>query len=237
MEKALQSLGLTKGEARVYLALLKKGSALAGRVTKETGIHRRTVYDALERLIEKGMVSYIIVNNKRYFEAINPERLVDIFKEKEETFMHALEELKSFYKSTKEKKETLFFRGKQSLKSVFDDQLKEGKEIWMIGKCPPANEILKFYFPRYNAKRIKNNIKLKILYDEETKKQNIKDTPLTEIRFIESPNPSPMYTYIYGNNVSIVIWSHDPIAILIRQKEIAEGFRNYFNLLWNISKE
>ena len=46
-----------------------------------------------------------------------------------------------------------------------------------------------------------------------------------------------MSTYIYGDNVSLVVWTNEPIAILIRQKEFADGFRNYFNLLWNIRKD
>src|SRR3989338_3484937 len=110
MEKALIALGLTETESKVYLALLKRGSSLAGKVTKETGLHRRTVYDTIERLIEKGLASYIVTNNQRYFEAIDPERLMQILKEKESILLSHLPELKGLYKSTKEKKETLFFR-------------------------------------------------------------------------------------------------------------------------------
>ena len=133
--------------------------------------------------------------------------------------------MNSFYKSTKDKRETLFFRGKQALKSVFDDQIKNGKEILMLSKGIDVNEIIKFYFPRFDAARGAK----KLSY--------IKKIPLAKIKYLKDGNSSLMSTYIYGDNVSLVVWTNEPIAILIRQKEFADGFRNYFNLLWNIRKD
>src|SRR3990167_2347637 len=85
MEKILENLGLTALEAKVYLTLLDLGPSLAGLITRKSGIHRRSVYDALERLIQKGLVGYIVNNNRKYFEAANPERLSELVKEKEAT--------------------------------------------------------------------------------------------------------------------------------------------------------
>src|SRR3989344_4853867 len=134
MEKALNSLGLTETEAKVYIVLIKNGCSQIGLIAKNTGVHRRTIYDTMERLIEKGLVSYISQNNIKSFEAVNPNRLLDILKEREENIKSALTELQALYKGTKEKKETLFFRGKESLKTVFDDQINIGKEILFMGK-------------------------------------------------------------------------------------------------------
>ena len=83
MQKELEEMGLTSVEAKIYLTLVIKGPSLAGVIAKETGIHRRTAYDILYRLRTKGLVSNIIIENKRNFEAVNPERLLEILKEKE----------------------------------------------------------------------------------------------------------------------------------------------------------
>ncbi|MBS3168264.1 helix-turn-helix domain-containing protein [Candidatus Woesearchaeota archaeon] len=237
MFQALEELGLTESEAKVYIALLRKGPSLAGIITKETGIHRRTIYDILYRLRSKGLISNIIINNNRYFEAVDPDRLLDILREKEENIKKHLPELKVLYKTTKEKKEVVFFRGKPAMKSVFDDQLKEGKEILMIGKCIDVNEIIKFYFPRYDEERKKKKISMKIIFDKEDKKNGSgKKIPLSKIKYIEGINNSTMSSYVYGNNVSLILWSEDPIATLIRQKEFADGFRDRFNILWGIAE-
>src|SRR3989338_9820948 len=98
MERTLEELGLTKTESKVYLCLLRKGSIPIGSITKDTGIHRRTIYDIIERLIEKGLVNYILNNDIKYFEAIDPERLLDILKEKEEKIKSILGELKILHK-------------------------------------------------------------------------------------------------------------------------------------------
>ena len=62
-ETALEKAGLTKIESKVYLSLLDLGPSLAGQISKHSGIHRRSVYDALDRLAEKGLISYIVKNN------------------------------------------------------------------------------------------------------------------------------------------------------------------------------
>ena len=82
-ERIFQELGLTENESKVYLALLELGPSLAGTVSKKTGIHRRNIYDITERLIKKGLVGYILKNNRRLFEASNPNRLKDILSEKQ----------------------------------------------------------------------------------------------------------------------------------------------------------
>ena len=160
MEKMLESLGLTLTESKVYLALLKRGSSPVGRLAKETGIHRRTVYDAVERLIEKGMISYITENNKRFFEAVNPKKLLDILKEKEDLLSNNLPDLISLYNSNKNKKETLFFRGKQGIKFIFEDMIKNKKDILQIGSLKSDNETIKLYYKRFINQARENKIKI-----------------------------------------------------------------------------
>ncbi len=237
MENLLGQLGLTLTESKIYLALLRRGTSQAGRLSKETGIHRRTVYDTIERLIEKGLVTYITTDNVRYFEAIDPERLISLIKEREENIKKLIPELKGLYNSHKERKETLFFKGKESLKAVFDDQIKVGKEILFIGKGVEVNEILKFYFHRFDKKRVEKNIPIKMIFDSEAKGiKDIHNIPLAELRYLSGWNSSPLSAYIYGSNVSLVLWSDSPIAILIRQPEFADGFKNYFNVMWHVAK-
>ena len=59
MEHILKELGLTHLEIKLYKFLLLDGPNHAGLISRKTGVHRRNVYDALERLIQKGLVSYI----------------------------------------------------------------------------------------------------------------------------------------------------------------------------------
>lgn len=231
-EKMLEQAGLTKSEAKVYLALLELGSSLAGLITRKTGLHRRSVYDTIERLIQKGLVSYIKKNNRKYFEAANPERLLEILREKEENIKQAMPELESKFNFIKEKTETVFYRGKQALKTVFDDQIKEGKEILIFGAASNADQIVKYYFSKYDKQRIKNKIRVKAIFNQKLAKK----IPLSEIKYLPKEYSSHTATNIYGNKVAIILWSDEPFAILINQKEIADSYRSYFELMWKLAK-
>jgi len=233
MDPSLEDFGLTETESKVYIALLKRGTSRAGRLAKETNVHRRTVYDILERLLEKGVISYITINNVRFFEAISPDKLMILLKEREDRLKRFLPELQAIHDSHKNKRETLFFRGKEGLKSIFDDQIKVGKDIYFMGKGVEVNDILKFYFHKFDKQRVEKNINIKMVFDSKAKNvESIKKIPNAEIKYINEWNSSPLSAYIYGDNVSLVLWGQDPIAILIRQAEFAEGFKNYFNVLW-----
>ena len=48
LKEDLNKLGLTNGEARVYLSLLKLGSAKVGEIVKDSTISYSKVYDVLQ---------------------------------------------------------------------------------------------------------------------------------------------------------------------------------------------
>jgi len=235
--KFLEEAGLTTTEAKIYIMLLEQGASLAGTISRNTGIHRRSVYDAIERLIEKGLVSYIKTNNRKHFEAADPGRLLEIMKEKESNIRTIIPELELKKNLSKEKKETLFFRGRLALKTLFDDQIKTGKEILIFGAAVQAPDILKYYFPHFDKARVKKKINVKIIFDESARgNEYVKKIPLAQVRFVPKEYASPAATNIYGDNIAIVHWSENPMAVLIREKGIADGYRNYFKLMWKIAK-
>jgi hypothetical protein len=141
------------------------------------------------------------------------------------------------HQMSKEKQETNFFKGKEGVKTVFEDQIKEGKEILIFGASAQANDIIKYYFPHFDKRRIQKNIRVKLIFDDGARKSDyIKNIPLKDVRYLPKEFASPTATNIYGDKVSIIVWSDTPIAILIHQKEVADGYKKYFELLWKIAK-
>jgi sugar-specific transcriptional regulator TrmB len=68
----LKSLGLTKYEALVYIALLKVASATASGIHDISGVPRASVYTVIDQLLDKGLVSVSQSAPKR-FAALPPE--------------------------------------------------------------------------------------------------------------------------------------------------------------------
>jgi len=237
MEKRfLEEAGLTRGEADVYTSLLELGQSLAGDIAEKSGMHRRSVYDSLYRLMEKGLVSYVVIKDKKYFEAANPEKFLDIVKEKETNIRSILKELKEKYRRSGFKEEVTVFKGKDGLKTLFDDQIKTGHEILILGASTAANDMLKYYFFEYDKKRIRNKIKVKIIFSKKLRGKHEK-VPLSEIRYLSDEYSSPAATNIYGNNVAIIHWSEKPLGILIKSEGIANGYKRYFDLIWKIARK
>ena len=85
IQKTLVSVGMTKNEIAVYLALLKLGSSKVGAISKEAGTNRSYSYDALKKLLEKGLVSYVIMGKRKYFRPVSPKRLKSLLQERQDT--------------------------------------------------------------------------------------------------------------------------------------------------------
>ncbi len=242
-EKLLGEFGLTRNETRIYLTLLNIGSALAGEVTEKTGIHRRNVYDALERLQEKGLVSYIIINNKKWFNPANPNRFLDIIEEKKheldsrkKEFENVLPKL-NLARSLTEKHDVRFFKGVEGLKTVYEDILRTGKDYEGYGPGKEMEKILKFYFKHYIQKRKKLKIKTRLIYPEKDRGKQFVKAPLSQVKFLPDKYTSYAALRIYGDKVALLLLSEDnPLAIIIKNRKIAEGYRKYFDVIWGAAK-
>jgi len=233
IKELLQEIGLTENESKVYLSLLKIGPSLAGTISRKTGIHRRNVYDITERLIKKGVLGYIIKNNRRFFEAVNPKKFLDIIRERESAFQDVLPDLKELYEGTKEKQETNFYKGREGLKAVFQDQLEGSKEILILGASKSAFDVLPFYFKWYDKDRVKKKIKTKIIASEKLGKR----IPLSEIRYVPQKYANPLAINVYKDKIAIILWKREPFVVVIKEKEVADSYRKYFELMWKIARK
>jgi len=228
----LEQIGLTKNESKVYFALLELGPSHAGIISRKTGLHRRTIYDTIEMLIKKGLIGYIVENNIKLFQASNPNRFLEILNEKENLILGQIPQMINLYTKTKEKEETNFYKGKEGLKIIFQDQLESNKEILILGASNSAFEILPFYFKWFDQDRIKKKIKVKIISSEKLSKK----IPLAEIRHLPQKYANPLAINIYKDKVALILWIKSPIAILIKNREISDSYRKYFELMWKIAR-
>jgi len=239
----LEDLGLSEAEAKVYLALLETGQTLAGPIIKKTGLHRSTTYQILQRLIEKGLVSYIVKAGKRYFEAAEPERFLNILKTKEEKLLDILPALKKKKELSKLKQEVEVFSGYKGIRTVCDkilEELKDGGEYLDFGVSGLFRDVMGPYWDLWQKRKRKYNIKAKCIFNEELIKKNpklLKDY-FGEARFHPKEYSSPTDTIIYKDTVVLFVWTaKPPIAIVIKNKENADGYRRQFQLMWKYSKK
>lgn len=244
-EGRLIRLGLNINEAKVYVALLKKGTASAGELIKVTEFHRSIVYDNLEKLIDKGLVSYVLEGKKKLFRA-NPAQMISEMLEKEQEKLEekkkvaelVRKDIAKLIKVQDPNQEATIFRGVKGMKSLLQNTLDEGKDYYVFGAPKASLEIMgSQYWEIYNKKREMKKILIKMIFNEELKEWSKKiKSPLTQIKFLPKKFDSLTETMIYGDKVIIIVWSEKPIATLITDKNIANAYKSYFNLLWNSAK-
>jgi HTH-type transcriptional regulator, sugar sensing transcriptional regulator len=236
-KEMLEKIGLAPNESKCYLALLKTGSASANELSRASGIHRVSVYDALRGLREKGLVSQIIKSNKLLFEAANPEQIKKIISEKQEELLETeklVPQLMLDFKMIKEKQEIHSFKGIPGIKSVLNEMLNSKTEILDFGAEYKISEFLPHDYPRWDKERVRKHILMKIVANEKIKPIKLK---LTKIRYVPAEFNSSVSTYLFDNKVALIMWVENPIGMIIEHKAVYESYKNYFNYLWSIAKD
>lgn len=232
-ERILETAGLSKGEIRVYLALLKSGASVVSKIAQETGLHRTNIYDILEKLREKGLASYVIRENRKYYSGSDPDKLLDYIKEREEEVRSILPELKGFTALPRSESLVEIYKGKEGLKTVLRDILKEGKDYLVLEEKGHIQKVLPHFYPQFNKQMNKAGIRVKVLTKDVGK---IARRSLMKIRSLPGFLTFPSATVIYGDKVAIFVWDEPYHAIMIKSRQVAESYKNFFNALWNIAK-
>ncbi|MBI2129322.1 hypothetical protein HYU07_03710 [Candidatus Woesearchaeota archaeon] len=240
----LKEIGLTENEVKVYIACLELGSSLASKIAEKSGIYRTIIYDILNSLIEKGLVSYLIKENRKYFQATSPESLNKYLEEKErilldqkETIKLIIEQLKKIEAPKKEPYSIEVFGGKEGFKTLLEDILKEGRDYKMIGYEALGAKLLKYYFIHWQKRRIKQKIKRHIVAKKKRRSEIEKYKQLTEARFLPDDYEIPTSVLIYGHkSILFLPLEEDFVAIKIDSEKITKSFETYFEILWKIAK-
>jgi sugar-specific transcriptional regulator TrmB len=240
--KILKEIGLTDTEIKVYLALLKLGATSAGKIVEETGVYRKNLYDSLNKLIEKGLVTYVIENKIRFFQPKNPDNLINYLDEKKARIderkkeLHdLLPELKLKFNSLNPEIESEIYRGIEGIKTILKECLNH-KEVLFIGATGDVENRLPYFWPHYNKEREKLKCKWKLLLVHEAKNKPITKSKYYEYKILPKILSGLNVIYIYGNYVANVLWLEKPIAFVTKHKNLANNYRKYFCYLWGSIK-
>ena len=232
----LKELGLSEGEVKTYSAVLKIGISTINEIHEKTAIERRNIYDILNKLIKKGLISYTIEKGKRTYQCVNPARLVEGIKRKEEKLKNLekqIPEMIKIYKNSKPKITAEIYRGKEGIKAIFEDMLNY-KENYFIGGRWYVTKEMPSYWSHYDKRRIELKVKWYNLVRYELKKIKIPEERLMFVRFLPKEfSGNPSVVFIYGEKVVNVLWGGEFFAFMIESEDIAENYKRYFNYLWD----
>ncbi len=253
-EDFAKKFGLTPKQTEIYRCLFSSGSASAGDLAQRTGINRTLIYDHLNLLVGKGLVSISTVNGRRAFSALEPKTLVrtleDELIEAEEKRKAQLEELrgslpeleKLFSKAGGTQANILL--GKKGVRSLFRDivsSLGRGQEDLVFIANHEGREILGSAILNYYAQCNKKGIRVKVIFDSRQRTIAIgKETakfPNVLVRFLPAEYASLTTFHVYASKVSLLLFSEGEVfGLLMDNKKVADGLRKHFEALWKNAK-
>ncbi len=245
--KILERIGFTNGEIKVYLSLLNLGNVSSGPIIKSSEIAGSKVYDILEKLKKKGLVSETIRGKIKYFRANSPKRILDYIKNKEKELKEEQKEFKKILpiliekqKSKEEVQEVKVYIGYEGIKTFYEDMANSltKKDEYLGFAFPEQAVINKFIinlFDRYHERRARTGGKSKMLVpinNKLNKKRLAK--PLHRLyEFRETEHSFPQGISIFKDIVATFSWGNPPRLFAIKCKENADEHRRFFYKLWD----
>ncbi len=244
----LKDIGLTDGEIKVYTALLGLGETTTGPIVDNSGVSVSKVYNILNRLGQKGLVSHIVKGGTKYFKAADPKRLLDFFEEKEKKIVNEKGELLKIIPILETKKATIFtdetaqvydgLRGIQTARERSLKIMRKGDLMWILGISKTPYDKLTGYFRDFHKRRSAKGIRCNYLYNDYAGEfaEISKKYKLSEVRVMPKGMTTHAWMEVYADTVTIGMNFGKSFSIVIINKEVADSFKNYAELLWMTAK-
>ncbi len=235
----IKNLGLTDYETTLFLCLLKNGPLSVYELATKTGLYRQACYDALNRLQEKGFVSYVLQNGRKIFTAINPAQISLLLEQQKSSFDALLPELLALKTLGGEDITVSVFKGKTviptALRDIISTLPKNGEVL-----CTAVDELFALETNKTIVEQYERDILLKKIHERVIIKKGTRgflQKGNTQYRYIDAQYFNANPVLIYGDTVEIIMWGSPNHLIQIKSKPIAESFRKQFEFMWLHAKK
>ncbi|MBS1369993.1 MAG: hypothetical protein HPZ91_08585 [Lentisphaeria bacterium] len=240
----LESLGLNGRQAKVYLALLQLGSASAIEIAKTTRFKHPTVYDVLDVLKERRLVSETFEGGRKLFSAENPNQLRLAEEERRRTLEDLLPDLQALYSGGSCRPRVRVYLGPEGMEAVDDELLsvRSGEYFYFGGVREMIQNSSEEHLSDYYRKRLSrgiwsNAIRIRGREDDLEYMQN-GDQHLRRVRYL----PKPIFEntaglYLYDDRVAVISALKENYAMIIESGELSLLLKTIWNCMWEIAVE
>ncbi|MFA5995244.1 MAG: helix-turn-helix domain-containing protein [Patescibacteria group bacterium] len=239
-----QNLGLSKNEAEIYEKLLELGEASVSTISAETNINRRNIYDVLNRMMEKGLVFPILQKGDSSYKPVDPNKLMEVLKEKEAQLQKNLPNLQQLYHTTPKEDEVYIYKGLEGWKNYMRDMVQVGEPAYFIGaKGAWLDERVKHFYPQFYKEAQRKKIRFYHLFDWEVRETfpKILQYVKKDYKFLPKGYSAPSGAIdIFGDHVNIIsnmrlggFADEDFSFTVIVNQQIADSFRVWFHYMWD----
>ena len=240
----LGNLDLSKRQAKVYLALLQLGSASAIELAKNTGFKHPTVYDVLDSLKERNLISEHQDGKRRRFTAENPENFREQEMKRQRSLENILPSLLELYSMGPRRPTVRVYRGIEGIRMVNEELLNvKSKEYFYFGSVQEMfNTNDERYLRDYYKRRIERGIWSNSIRNRS--RENTRDymqpgpQHLRRVRYLpQSISENVAELYLYDDKIAVHSTIKENYAVTIESRELFILLKTIWDCLWAVSIE
>jgi sugar-specific transcriptional regulator TrmB len=241
----LKNIDLSPTQIKIYLSVLKNGLSSVYGISKDIKINRSQIYLDTNILLDIGLLE-LASKRVRKFLALDPSKISKIIENKKSKLDDLGKLLgdasKYFDENKKDKKDDYdlrIFASKQKVKEayIFELEDSQGKDLISItGDVEHSYDFFsEEFWNKFNQKFSESGGRARMLIDRGDKNfKKLKENYLQhnlETRGLENFNLKTNVD-VWGENSLLVSLSKNPHAIIIRNKLVADFYRQIFEKLW-----
>ncbi len=246
IKSTLGQIGLFPNDIAVYLFLVHHPRSKTGPIISLTKIGSSAVYQSLRNLLSRGLVSYEVKNNIKYYSAEEPVQLIKELGEHQKRLQEITELVEDAKKIEGSRNIVNVFEGSYGFKKAFQHFVRDvrpGEDVTIVGYNTKyfINDLpLRRFFSELDKGLADKKVKARLLVEKSlfpTFKKDRRDIKIYDMRSMPSKYFGPFAIDTTPREVLITIVADIPIAISIRHPIIVDAFRKNFEYLWKDAKE
>lgn len=241
LEKLI-AFGLSPAEASVYLYLLEKGRETGGsKIALGTGLHRQYVYLALPRLMKEGLVEEVPHGKQAKYKAKAPQVIETLGRKKAIEAGDLARELNQISNIGNEQ-DFEVIQGKRAIQQHemnLTAQADNSWECYIIGGGSIGySEVMGEYLDGHLDEMERKKLSIRYLGSASERpfyKDYIGRFENQEFRFLEKLPEGVTHLVVRQDSVSFYTFLNPPLVYIVKSKQIADNYRAFFNMLWDMA--
>lgn len=242
LQPLLEELGLSPIEAKIYEALITYGGSGVSTIALRAKVHRRNAYDAVNRLLEKGLVFRVHTAVETLYQAVEPMKLLEFLREREMKLTSLLPNMQKLYLSNRAPELAYIYKGVEGVKNYMREALRTGKDMHILGaEGAWLDPRIITYTRWFLAEAKKKKMKIYSLLDHDARALPEATTLLaTDYKFLPENYNTDSTQDVFGDYVVTYTGTapghllEDCTIFVMFSPELAESYRTWWQLIWDL---
>ncbi|QCB45164.1 MarR family winged helix-turn-helix transcriptional regulator [Hydrogenophaga sp. PAMC20947] len=241
MENALARLGIAGNLYKVYRAAIELGDVPVTNVIERTGLPKATVYGALDRLQQEGLIAEWKGKGLRRVQANEPSVLLEHVEARKQMLTEVLPQLRAMYHRAQGKPNIRFYEGEAGVKTALWDSLSgDAPNMEAVFSMADLMEVPGLSaIDEYMAERVRRKKSMRVVRSRSRDRAEIWQSSHAlhrELRFTPPAMTLSMTFIIYGSRVALMSSTKECYGMVIESEEYAHMMRAMYEGIWSQSE-